>query len=103
MKNLKSRKVKNQLQNQLKEDIKNISQSDKTLTFEDKSSNMYRLLKEDNVKLRRNAVASYKKTNNNIKKGIDIKGKQILENVDMEILDRMNINSLIVRILVLLP
>ena len=64
---------------------------------------MYRLLKEDNVKLRRNAVASYKKTNNNIKKGIDIKGKQILENVDMEILDRMNINSLIVRILVLLP
>ena len=103
MKNIKSRKVKNQLQNQLKEDIKNISQSDKTLTFEDKSSNMYRLLKEDNVKLRRNAVASYKKTNNNIKKGIDIKGKQILENVDMEILDRMNINSLIVRILVLLP
>ena len=103
MKNLKSRKVKNQLQNQLKEDIKNISQSDKTLTFEDKSSNMYRLLKEDNVKLRRNAVASYKKTNSNIKKGIDIKGKQILENVDMEILDRMNINSLIVRILVLLP
>ena len=103
MKNLKSRKVKNQLQNQLKEDIKTISQSDKTLTFEDKSSNMYRLLKEDNVKLRRNAVASYKKTNNNIKKGIDIKGKQILENVDMEILDRMNINSLIVRILVLLP
>ena len=103
MKNIKSRKVKNQLQNQLKEDIKTISQSDKTLTFEDKSSNMYRLLKEDNVKLRRNAVASYKKTNNNIKKGIDIKGKQILENVDMEILDRMNINSLIVRILVLLP
>ena len=103
MKNIKSRKVKNQLQNQLKEDIKNISQSDKTLTFEDKSSNMYRLLKEDNVKLRRNAVASYKKTNNNIKKGIGIKGKQILENVDMEILDRMNINSLIVRILVLLP
>ena len=103
MKNIKSRKVKNQLQNQLKEDIKTISQSDKTLTFEDKSSNMYRLLKEDNVKLRRNAVVSYRKTNNSIKKGIDIKGKQILENVDMEILDRMNINSLIVRILVLLP
>ena len=44
--------------------------------------------------MRRNAITStYKKTNNNIKKRINIKGKQILENVDKEILDRMNINS----------
>ena len=34
--------MKNQLQNQLKEDIKKINQSDKTLTFAGKSSNMYR-------------------------------------------------------------
>ena len=44
--------------------------------------------------MRRNAVTStYKKTNSNIKKTIDIKGKQITENVDQEILDRMDINS----------
>ena len=47
VKNIKFRKVKNQLQNQPKEDIKKINQSDKTLTFADKSSNMYRLTKEE--------------------------------------------------------
>ena len=38
--------MKNQQQNQLKEDIKKTNQPDKTLTFADKSSNMYRLTKE---------------------------------------------------------
>ena len=86
--------MKNQLQNQLKEDIKKINQSDKTLTFADKSSNMYRLTKEEYVKMRRNAMTStYKKTNSNIKKRIDIKEKQIMENVGKEILDRMDIKK----------
>ena len=94
VKNIKFQKVKNQLQNQLKEDIKKINQSDKTLTFADKSSNMYRLTKEEYVKMRRNAMTStYKKTNSNIKKRIDIKEKQIMENVDKEILDRMDIKK----------
>ena len=54
--------MKNQLQNQLKEDIKKISQSDKTLNFANKSSNTYQLAKEEYVKMRRNAVTStYKK------------------------------------------
>ena len=47
VKNIKFRKAKNQLQNKLKEDIKKINQSNKTLTFADKSSNMYRLTKEE--------------------------------------------------------
>ena len=42
VKNIKLRKVKNQQQNHLKEDIKKIYQSDKTLTSAHKSSNMYR-------------------------------------------------------------
>ena len=93
-KNIKFQKVKSQLQNKLKEDIKKINQSDKTLTFADKSSNMYRLTKEKYVKMRRNAITStYKKTNNNIKKRIDIKGKQIMEHVDKGISDRMEIGS----------
>ena len=94
VKNTKFRKAKNQLQNKLKEDIKKINQSHKTLTFADKSSNMNRLTKEEYVKMRRNAVSSTsKKTNNNIKKRIDSKGKQIMENVDKGILDRIDINS----------
>ena len=86
--------MKNQVQNQLKEDLKKTNQSDKTLTFADKSPNMYRLTKEEYVKMRRNVITStLKKTNSNIKKRIDIKGKQIMENVDKEILDRIYINS----------
>ena len=86
--------MKNQLQNQLKEDIKQINQSDKTSTFADKSSNMYGLTKEEYVKMWRNAITSiYKKTNSNVKKRNDIKGKQIMENVDKEVLDRMDISS----------
>ena len=43
--------------------IKKIYQSDKTLTFADKSSNMYRLTKEKYVKMRRSVItATYKKT-----------------------------------------
>ena len=75
--------MKNQLQYQLKEDIKKINQSDKTLIFADKSSNMYRSTKEEYVKMRRKAITlTYKITNSNIKKRIGIKGKQIMENVD---------------------
>ena len=86
--------MKNQLQYQLKEDIKKINQSDKTLIFADKSSNLNRLTKEEYVKMRRNAITStYKITNSNIKKRIDIKGKQVMVNVDKKILDQMNINS----------
>ena len=86
--------MKNQLQNPLKKDIKKINQSGKALTFADKSSNMYQLTKEEYVKMRRNAITStYKKVNNNIKKRIDIKGKQIMEDVGKEILDRMDING----------
>ena len=93
-KNIKFQNVKNQLQNQLKEDIKQINQSDKTSTFADKSSNMYGLTKEEYVKMWRNAITSiYKKTNSNVKKRIDIKGKQIMENVGKEVLDRMDISS----------
>ena len=89
--------MKKQLQNQLKKDIKTINQSDKTLTLAYKSSKMYQLTKKKqkkNVKMRRNAITStYIKTNTNIKKRMYIKGKQIMENADKEILEGMDINS----------
>ena len=43
--------------------------------------------------MRRNAITTYKKTNTNIKKRMYTKGKQIMENADKKILERMNINS----------
>ena len=54
--------MKNQLQNQLNNNITKISESDKNLTFAGKSYNMYRLTKEEYVKIRRNVTTlTYKK------------------------------------------
>ena len=74
LENIKFQKLKNHLQNQLKENIKKINQSDKTLTFADRSSNMYRLAKEEFFKMRRTTITlTNKKTNSSIKKSIGIK------------------------------
>ena len=53
---------------------------------------MYPLSKEEHEQLLTNAVTStYRKTNNSIKKKINMAGKQILKN--NEILDRVEING----------
>ena len=92
LKVIKFRKVKNQFLTKLKSDIKTIKQSKKTLTFADKTSNMYRLSKEEHEQLLTNAVTStYKNANNSIKKKINMAGKQILKN--NEILNRVEING----------
>ena len=46
IRNIKFRKIRNTFQEKLKEDIKLIKDSHKTMTFADKTSNMYRLTKE---------------------------------------------------------
>ena len=92
LKVIKFRKVKNQFLTKLKNDIKTVKQSKKTLTFADKTSNMYRLSKEEHEELLTNAATSnYKKANNSIKKKINMAGKQILKN--NEILNRIEING----------
>ena len=92
LKVIKFRKVKNQFLTKLKNNIKTGKQSKKTLTFADKTSNMYRLSKEKHEELLTNAVTSnYKKANNSIKKKINMAGKQILKN--SEILNRIEING----------
>ena len=69
VKNIKFRTVHNQLQRTLKSDIKLIQQSSKTLTPADKTSNMYRISKEEYSKMRRNAITStYKKPTKTSKK-----------------------------------
>ena len=72
---IKFRKVKNEFLTKLKNDIKTVKQSKKTLKFADKTSNIYRLSKEEHEQLLTNAVTStYKKANNSIKKKINMAG-----------------------------
>ena len=66
--------------------------SDKTLTPADKTSNMYRLTKEQYNQLKHSAVTStYKKANINIKEKVDKSGKKYAKNAG--ILDRMQVNG----------
>ena len=46
IRNIKFRTIRNTFQEKLKEDIKLMKDSHKTMTFADKTSNMYRLTKE---------------------------------------------------------
>ena len=94
MKNIKFQTVHNELQRTVKSDIKLIQQSSKTLTPAEKTSNMYRISKEEYNKMRRNAITStYKKANENIKKRINKKGKEIVKKSFNNIIDRMDINA----------
>ena len=62
LKELKFRKVKNNFQTRLREDMKQAQTSKKTLTAADKTSNMYKLHKNNYQNLLRNAITtSYKK------------------------------------------
>ena len=92
VKDIKFRNARSDFQTTLQEDIRLIHNSKKTMTFADKTCNMYRLTKEEHNKLLRNAVTSkYKKTNTKIKDKINKKGKEILKN--KEALHRLDINE----------
>ena len=61
--NVKFRKVENQFQKKIQQDIKMIRTSDKTMTFADKTNNMYRLSKDQYNTLLNNSITStYKKS-----------------------------------------
>ena len=83
LKELKFRKVKNNFQTRLREDMKQAQTSKKTLTAADKTSNMYKLHKNNYQNLLRNAIAtSYKKQIRTLdqksrKKGSNSQNKQI--------------------------
>ena len=92
IRNIKFRKIRNTSQEKLKEDIKLIKKSNKTMTFADKTSNMYRLTKEDYDQLIMNSITStYKKANNSIKKQINMTGKNLMR--DKEVIKRMETNE----------
>ena len=76
--------MKNHFQEKLRKDIQLIKSSDKTVTFADKTMNLYRFTKAEYNHLINNAIISkYKKASNNIRKQINIDGKQILKNSEV--------------------
>ena len=74
--------------------MKLIQQSSKTLTPANITSNMCMITKEEYNKMRRNAITlTYKKANENIKKRINEKGKEIVNKSLDNIIDRTDINA----------
>ena len=92
VKTIKFRKVRNHFQDQLKQDLKRMKASNKTMTFADKTTNIYRLTREEYEKILNDSIATtYKKASNNIKKNINTAGKQVLRS--NKVLKRMQTNG----------
>ena len=92
VKELKFCKVRNNFQKMLLEDMKQVQTSKKTLSPTDKTSNMYRLNKNDYQNLLKNAItASYKKANKNVGTKINKEGIKFTKQAD--ILDKIEING----------
>ena len=85
VKNIKFRKVRNHFEDQLQQDLKRMKLSNETMTFGDKTTNIYRLIKEEHDKILNDSKAI-----NNIKKKINATGKQALRN--NKVLKRMQTN-----------
>ena len=84
IRNIKFKKIGNTFHEKLKEDIKVIKESNKTMTFAGKTSNMYRLKNEQYDQLIMNFITStYKKANNSIKKQINMAGKNLMRDKEV--------------------
>ena len=95
VKDIKFRNERSDFQTTLQEDIRLIHNYKKAMTSVDKTSNMYRLTKEEHNKLLQNAIISKnKKTNKKMKDKINKKGKAILKN--KEALQRLDINKKVI-------
>ena len=79
IRNIKFRKIRNTFQEKLKEDINVTKESNKTMTFTDKTSNMYQSIKEQYDQLTMNSTTSTnRKANNNIKKQINMARENLM-------------------------
>ena len=82
------RRVKNDFQNRLKNDIRSIQSSKKVFIFADKTRNIYEMEKSNYEKLLTdNITKTYKQSNNNVYNSIDLEAKRIAKKV--EIADRV--------------
>ena len=84
IKSLKFRKRRSHFQNRLKDHINTIHNTDTTLTFADKPSNLYKLKKEQYQKILNDSITTtYKKASDNIHKKINTNGKKLLKDKDV--------------------
>ena len=76
----KFRKVQNEFQRKLKENIELINSESKTLTFTDRITNLYKLEKEQYNKLLKGSITTtYKIVKRNIRKQMNLEGKNIIK------------------------
>ena len=93
-KNIEFRKVHSDFQNELSEDIRKINDSEKAIIPADKTSNHYKVTKDQYNKMKKDSItATYKTTSNKIKNKINVEGKKAIEKYDKQILNKMEINS----------
>ena len=89
VRNIEFRNAKSVFQDRMREDMKSMQQSERTLTPADKTSNMYRLKKGEYEQMRRNAVTSqYKKASAKIKDQIEKGSAKFAK--DAGVLERMD-------------
>ena len=92
VRNVKFRRSVNQFQQQVKQDLRNITQSNTVYVPADKTSNMYLMRKEQYDKHLTNAITkTYKKSDDNVKNKVIADGKRIMK--DHQIIDRMHVNG----------
>ena len=89
VKNLELRKMKDESQDRLKEDVKKINASPNILVFADKTSNIYEQNPEEHRKiLKENITKAYKKAPNDLEHEINLEAKEIAEKLELD--DRIN-------------
>ena len=92
VKSIKFRKSRNQFQTKLKNDIKTIKTTTTTLTFADKTLNLYKLTKDEYNKLLNDSITStYKKVNENVHERINGIGKGLIK--EKAVINRMLTNG----------
>ena len=92
IKALKFRNTRSHFQMRLKDDINTTYNTDTTLTFADKTSNLYKLKKEQYKKMLNDTLTTtYKKECDNIHNKINTGGKKLIK--DEDILNRMLTNG----------
>ena len=84
IKSLKFWKTRSHFQKRLKDDINTIHNTNTTLTFVDKTSNLYKIKKEQYQKMLNDSITTiYKKANDNIHKKRDTDGKKLMKDKDI--------------------
>ena len=91
-KNIEFKSLSSTFQTRMKNDLKSMRDSGKTLTPADKTTNMYRLSPEEYNRLKQNAVTSkYKKASTKIKQNVEKSSVKLVKNAG--VLDRMSKNG----------